>query len=245
ITVANVGDCRAVLGIRRPDGMWQTVALSEDHQPTREDEVRRIVEEHPGEAPATLIRRYDGEPDGPVRVLGWLMPSRAFGDSRLKWSNSVQQLITSLEQSLTHLKLGRVFRPIPDCLTPPYVSSAPELRSYTLVDPCAPVFLILACDGIWDTLSNEQAVAAVAEYLNTEPSPNNPLLRDANAAVHLARAALADGLGEEEVSRKLTVEDAREYRDDITVAVVMFEGVEGRLQAKGRAPWFLRDIVEV
>ncbi|RKO85293.1 phosphatase 2C-like domain-containing protein [Blyttiomyces helicus] len=247
--VANSGDCRAVLGVRGRDGVWETVALSEDHQPSRASEFARIVAEHPGEDPARLVRKSREGSRGPLRVLGGLMPSRALGDHTYKWPLAWQTKLVALEESLKNHHLGRRFRPRPDCLTPPYVTALPEIRTHTLSDPTAPAFLIVACDGIWDEITNEQAVAAVAQWLETEPSAESPLVRDANAASHLVRAALAGGKdGDSElVSRLLTVpeSEARSWRDDMTAIVVLFDGTTRNLKESGRAPWFVRDIVEV
>jgi pyruvate dehydrogenase phosphatase len=67
--VACAGDARAVLG-RRTGGGYETVALSQDQTPRNADELRRLMLEHPGEEHSVVMNG---------RVLGGLMPSRAFG----------------------------------------------------------------------------------------------------------------------------------------------------------------------
>ena len=73
IYVANVGDCRAVIGRKVSDkdgGVYNAIELSEDQTGKNPREFSRLCNEHPGEE-ATLIVRG--------RVLGGLMPTRAFG----------------------------------------------------------------------------------------------------------------------------------------------------------------------
>lgn len=67
--VACTGDARAVLGRKQKWG-YETVALSQDQTTRNPEEYRRLVQEHPGEEFSVIIRG---------RVLGGLMPTRAFG----------------------------------------------------------------------------------------------------------------------------------------------------------------------
>ena len=69
--VANVGNCRAVLGHRNAQGSWEASQLSVDHTCQNKDEVAKLLAEHPGEA--DMIN--DGQ------VLGNRV-TRAFGDLR-------------------------------------------------------------------------------------------------------------------------------------------------------------------
>lgn len=66
--IASTGDSRAVLGKRRGDGSFEAIPLSADHTIKNPVEHARMLEEHPGEA---VFSRG--------RVLGGLMPTRAFG----------------------------------------------------------------------------------------------------------------------------------------------------------------------
>ena len=82
-----------------------------------------------------------------------LQPTRALGDAYLKYSefNGVPEQ-------------RRKGRHIPPLYTPPYITASPETRVYS-IDPerDAKSFLLLACDGVWDVLSNEEAVSFIAQ----------------------------------------------------------------------------------
>jgi pyruvate dehydrogenase phosphatase len=71
--VACTGDCRAVLGRKITDqdgGVYEAIQLTQDQTPRNPVEFSRLCEEHPGEDATVVVRG---------RVLGGLMPSRAFG----------------------------------------------------------------------------------------------------------------------------------------------------------------------
>ncbi|KAH6782973.1 HYPERSENSITIVE TO ABA1 [Perilla frutescens var. hirtella] len=105
IIVANCGDSRAVLYRGK-----ESMALSVDHKPNREDEYARI------EAAGGKVIQWNGH-----RVFGVLAMSRSIGDRYLKpWI-------------------------IPD----PEVMFVPRTRE----DNC----LVLASDGLWDVMTNEEA----------------------------------------------------------------------------------------
>ncbi|RJE25695.1 Protein phosphatase 2C [Aspergillus sclerotialis] len=141
--VACTGDSRTVLGQRNEDGEWEAIPLSVDQTRRNKDNVARLYNEHPGEE--------DIVKDG--RVLG-IMVSRAFGDSQWKWPLELQQDLKK-----------RFYGPVPltpkyDIRTPPYLTAEPVVTS-TKINPSKPSFLIMATDGMWDMLSNEQAVNLV------------------------------------------------------------------------------------
>lgn len=148
--VACTGDSRAVLGRRTPDGTWEALPLSVDQTGSNEEEIKRLKREHPGEE--------DIAKNG--RVLG-MMVSRAFGDARWKWPLDFQERIRR-----------KYYGPAPlapryPCKTPPYLTAEPVITT-TKIDPSAPSFLILATDGMWDMLSNQQAVDLVGKWLDAQ-----------------------------------------------------------------------------
>jgi pyruvate dehydrogenase phosphatase len=135
------------LGQRGPDEKWVAIPLSIDQTGRNEEEVARINKAHPGEE--NIIKSG--------RLLG-MMVSRAFGDSRWKWPLESQQ------------ELGRTFnseQPLTpttyDVRTPPYLTAGPDLTTRKF-DPSQPSFLIMATDGMWDTLSSQQAVDLVGKW---------------------------------------------------------------------------------
>ncbi|KAJ9179368.1 hypothetical protein P3X46_011164 [Hevea brasiliensis] len=105
IIVANCGDSRAVLYRGK-----ESMALSVDHKPNREDEYARI------EASGGKVIPWNGH-----RVFGVLAMSRSIGDRYLK----------------------------PWIIPEPEVMFIPRARD----DEC----LILASDGLWDVMTNDEA----------------------------------------------------------------------------------------
>ena len=92
------------------------------------------------------------------RVLGSLAVSRAFGDSEFKAPRNRQP---------TH-----------------FVSNDPYLKVVS-VDPNVP-FMIIACDGLWDKVTYQDAVDFVAQRYKAKVSPKD-------AAAQLVEKALKDG----------------------------------------------------
>ncbi|KAI9092425.1 phosphatase 2C-like domain-containing protein [Phlyctochytrium arcticum] len=210
IYVACTGDCRAVIGRSRGDGTFEAIPLSEDQTIRNPAEYARILAEHPGEEETVFVRG---------RILGGLMPTRAFGDARYKWKADDQEAL-------------QIRRPRNNYLTPPYVTAVPEVTCYTL-DRKSDMFLIMATDGIWDCLNNEQSVDLIAGHMSNHGKIPGKVIptslegtwswADKNPATHLIRNALAEG----DVSRvnhllAIPAPRSRRYRDDMTATIVYF-----------------------
>ena len=112
VTVANAGDSRCIL-VRRGG---TALALSDDHKPSREDEVTRI-------------RDLGGKVIywGRWRVQGVLAVSRAIGDVNLQ----------------------------------PYITAVPEVMHHDI--GANDLFLVLATDGLWDVMSNDDVAVFVTK----------------------------------------------------------------------------------
>lgn len=172
LTTAWVGDCRAVLG-RESDGVVSAVALTKDHRPDDAEERARI--EKMGGRVAAMLDGLDddGKPleVGPPRV--W--QSRAWVPG-LAMSRSVGDAVARA--------LG--------------VVAEPSVDGPRLVDE-DDRFLIVASDGVWEHVSNDEAVMI---------------------------AAACDG--PEEAAEKIADEAKKRWRkeegssDDVTVVVVAF-----------------------
>ncbi|KAK4212435.1 phosphatase 2C-like domain-containing protein [Rhypophila decipiens] len=145
LRVACTGDCRAVLGRRVDDMTWSATPLSSDQTGANPDEAARIRTEHPGEE--------DCVANG--RLLGY-EPSRVFGDATLKWSKK-------LSQEIRKKFYGK--SPSEKVLTPPYATAEPVVTT-TKIHPEKGDFVVMACDGLWEMLSNEEVVALVAEWID-------------------------------------------------------------------------------
>ena len=147
--VAVTGDSRAVLGRKsQSTGKWTATALSEDQTGGTPSEMARLRAEHPGEENVC----YRG------RILGGLEPSRAFGDASYKWSRELQE-------QMKKLFYGR--SPTPLLRTPPYVTAEPIITT-TKVDPEKGDFVVLATDGLWEMLTNEEVVGLVGQWLESQ-----------------------------------------------------------------------------
>ncbi|KAJ5321165.1 hypothetical protein N7476_004167 [Penicillium atrosanguineum] len=150
LKVAVAGDSRAVLGRRGPTGKWTATALSEDQTGGTPSEMKRLREEHPNEPYVTRNGR----------ILGQLEPSRSFGDATYKWTKDIQDKIKAKF-------FGRT--PSPLLKTPPYVTAEPIITT-TKVDPSKGDFIVMATDGLWEMLSNEEVVGLVGQWLEQQQS---------------------------------------------------------------------------
>ncbi|GAA6064354.1 hypothetical protein JCM10212_001835 [Sporobolomyces blumeae] len=197
--VACTGDSRAVMGVWYPDdkadrgtvagrrdgtvgGRWKVEPLSEDQTGKNLREVERIRSEHPDDERNTVIARG--------RVLGGLEPTRAFGDARYKWPPGTQQELAAAFHP------GSVRGPPRNYKTPPYVTAVPEVVTVDLSatspsrtlrnpigsfipvsgaagvqEPLATRFIVLATDGLYDRLDNQEIVSLVGAHLSGVRGP--------------------------------------------------------------------------
>lgn len=213
IVLIVAGDSRAVLGkLQDPtedSGTLLAVPLSRDQNAMVKFEQEKLVREHPGEPNAFVCR----EPDS-CYVKGALQPTRAFGDFSLKFSEFNGPPYDKGDRSAGH------HTPAP--FSPPYITAIPELKSVKLHDGGennSDRFLILGSDGVWDFLSNEQAVECVREQV---------VLGDFENAGHalvektLQQAAKKHGISYEELLELAPGTPRRPVHDDTTVIVLFF-----------------------
>jgi len=159
VTVANAGDCRAVLGKKMSDGRWEAVALSKDHEISSNEEERdRLLRDHPNEHDVIF---HD-------RIKGHLQPTRGMGDGVYKKLDFYQLRPRYIQQH------GLDWHP-------PYSLAEPNIVKVTLGPEQQ--FVVLASDGLFMDLDNQQVVNVVANYLNN-PTPGK------NAATTLVETAL-------------------------------------------------------
>ncbi|KAL8930254.1 MAG: hypothetical protein Q9208_000871 [Pyrenodesmia sp. 3 TL-2023] len=153
--VACTGDSRAVLGRRNTNGTWTAQPLSEDQTGGTPSEMARLRAEHPGE-PNVVSHG---------RILGNLEPSRAFGDAHYKWTEDVQDMVKKQWFGRSRLALLK---------TPPYVTAEPVVTT-TKVQPEKGDFVVLATDGLWEMLTNEEVVGLVGKWLEENPISKKPV----------------------------------------------------------------------
>ncbi|XP_007906875.1 pyruvate dehydrogenase [acetyl-transferring]-phosphatase 1, mitochondrial [Callorhinchus milii] len=240
--VANIGDSRAVLGVEEEDGLWSALTVSTDHNAQNPDEVKRIRSEHPKSEEKTVVKHE--------RLLGLLMPFRAFGDVTFKWSTELQKRVLELRPELvTGNELLKMF---PDSYhTPPYLTAEPEVTYHKLRPKDK--FLILATDGLWDVMHRQKVVQVVGEHLASirfqqpisisgykvtvgqlhsllqqRKARVSSAFEDQNSSTHLIRHALGSNefgaVEHARLSKMLSFPEelARMYRDDMSITVVQF-----------------------
>ncbi|KAJ6783711.1 hypothetical protein PWT90_05461 [Aphanocladium album] len=148
LRVAVTGDSRAVLGRRSESGKWTATALSEDQTGGNPNEAARMRREHPGED--NVVRNG--------RVLGGLEPTRAFGDAVYKWS---RETTIKLKESFFARSQSPLLK------TPPYVTAEPVVTT-TKIHPENGDFLVLATDGLWEMLTNDEVVGLVGQWIESQ-----------------------------------------------------------------------------
>ena len=163
LRVACTGDSRAVLGRRNPKtNKWFATPLSEDQTGSNPNEEARMRAEHPGEDRVI----YRG------RVLGNLEPTRAFGDAAYKWTRDIQTKIQSTF-------FGR--SPNPLLKSPPYVTAEPVVTT-TTIEPSKGDFVVLATDGLWEMLTNEEVVGLVGQWVEAQSHPSSSPAKSSGTA---------------------------------------------------------------
>eukprot|EP00406_Dinophysis_acuminata_P032315 CAMPEP_0179358734 /NCGR_PEP_ID=MMETSP0797-20121207/79085_1 /TAXON_ID=47934 /ORGANISM="Dinophysis acuminata, Strain DAEP01" /LENGTH=506 /DNA_ID=CAMNT_0021074009 /DNA_START=78 /DNA_END=1598 /DNA_ORIENTATION=- len=144
LLIANLGDSRAVL-CRSQNGRLSAVRLSDDHKPGRVDERRRIESKGGVVDMQGVWRVFTPGPAALVALLWGLAVSRAFGDLLMK-------------EPQRYGCAGA---------TGELVSAMPEIHTYDL-HPTEDRFLVLACDGVWDVMGDDDAVAVCIEHRSAD-----------------------------------------------------------------------------
>ncbi|XP_047071331.1 probable protein phosphatase 2C 36 [Lolium rigidum] len=203
--VANLGDSRAVLG-RKPNRGGQVVAeqLSSEHNANMEPVREELLAQHPDDPQIVALKH------GVWRVKGIIQVSRSLGDAYLKDAKF------NTDQIKPKFRVAEPF-------SRPIMSADPSIVSRTLQPTDS--FLILASDGLWEHLSNQEAV----EIVHSNPR--------AGSAKRLIKAALQEAARKREMRysdlMRIDKKVRRHFHDDITVIVLFFNH---DLLAKGNAP---------
>ncbi|MBA0596848.1 probable protein phosphatase 2C 38 [Gossypium raimondii] len=193
--IANAGDSRVVLG-RSVRGAKEVIAmqLSTEHNASFDavrDELRSL---HPND-PQIVVMKHKV-----WRVKGLIQISRSIGDAYLKKAEF------NKEPLLPKFRLHEPFRK-------PILSAEPSLLVHKLHPDDQ--FLIFASDGLWEHLSNQQAVRIV------QTSPRNGIAR------RLVKTALKEAAQKREMRysdlNKIDRGVRRHFHDDITVIVVFLD----------------------
>lgn len=194
LLVANVGDSRAVVGVARPpppsgSGGVAAVALSWDHTPFRRDEYERVLR---AGARVLTLDQMEGIKD-PAKPC-WTSEDADSADPPRLWMPDALYPGTAFTRSLGDAAAERI-GVIPD----------PEVRPRTLSRNDR--FLVLASDGVWEFMSNQDVVDLVA----SDEARGDPQ----RASVLLCVEAY----------RRWLLNETR--TDDITAAILWFDGEPG------------------
>lgn len=237
--LASTGDCRAVLGKHNKfDGAseptdnhdFSAEDLNEEHNCDNINEVRRLAASHPKSEQNTMIKHN--------RLLGHLMPFRAFGDFNYKWP---AELIRTC--GITTAFGSGVIPSNYD--TPPYLIAEPEIRQIELYSgdedhSVEEKYLVVASDGLWELFeSSRDVIETIVDHSVNSSRPMSADDYDKNCATHILRSALRYssphdiGLSKEELKKlyhirlesTLTLPQAvvRNFRDDISIVMLRLQ----------------------
>lgn len=248
--LASTGDCRAVLGvfdsgygsdksvdqsqgnnnISSGSVKFNAFELNDEHNCDNINEIKRLAASHPISEQNTMIKHN--------RLLGHLMPFRAFGDFNYKWP---ADLIKAC--SITRA-FGSGVIPA-NYNTPPYLTAEPDVTEVPIGvnNSCDKQsqnprrHLVIATDGLWELFeSSRDVVETVINHTLTTSQETAFGIYDGNCATHLLRSALCSGSHQdcgkdiEELKRlyhvrlesTLTLPQSvvRNFRDDISIILL-------------------------
>jgi len=195
-----------VLGHRHQGG-WSGNQINSVHDLNNPDELSRVAGEHPDEVHAIK--------DG--RIIGFLEPTRAIGDTWLKIpAVYAVKVFSNLEQPWISSKKFKTYAQ--RILTPPYVSNIPDIYHYV---PDPPYFVLLASDGLLSTerYAGMEAEEVVDHWINIiGQALDSRSTAFSNAALCLLRDMIG-GNDTDMASRTLTVEMEERWMDDTTILI--------------------------
>lgn len=192
--IANLGDSRAVLGSVGRSKKVVAEQLTTDHNASVEEVRQELRSLHPDDSQVVVMK------DGVWRIKGIIQVSRSIGDAYLKRPEF------SIDPSFPRFHLAKP-------LKRPVLQADPSLCTRILQPNDK--FIIFASDGLWEFLSNQEAVEIVY---------NNPRMEIAR---RLIRSALAVAAKKRNISydclKKYEKGDRRSYHDDISVVVLFID----------------------
>ncbi|AES80477.1 putative protein-serine/threonine phosphatase [Medicago truncatula] len=193
--IANLGDSRAVLGRAvKATGEVLAVQLSTEHNAAIESIRHELRSSHPNDSNIVVLK------NNVWRVKGLIQISRSIGDVYLKKTEF------NREPLYAKFRLREPFKM-------PILSSEPSISTYQLQPHDQ--FIIFASDGLWEHLSNQEAVDIVQ---------NNPR---SGIARRLVKSALQEAAKKREMRysdlKNIDRGVRRHFHDDITVIVVFID----------------------
>ncbi|XP_047311043.1 probable protein phosphatase 2C 46 [Impatiens glandulifera] len=193
--IANLGDSRAVLGKTvKATGEVVAIQLSAEHNVAIESVRQELQSLHPNDSQIVVLKH------NVWRVKGLIQISRSIGDVYLKKAEY------NREPLYAKFRLREPF-------SRPLLSSDPTITVHQ-IQPYDQ-FIIFASDGLWEQLTNQEAVDFVRNH------PRNGI------AKRLVKAALQEAAKKREMRysdlKKIDRGVRRHFHDDITVIVVFLD----------------------
>ncbi|XP_047979952.1 probable protein phosphatase 2C 60 [Salvia hispanica] len=206
--IANLGDSRAVLGrLVRATGEVLAIQLSAEHNASFESVRQELQSLHPDDSHIVVLKH------NVWRVKGLIQISRSIGDVYLKKAEF------NREPLFQKFRLREPFQR-------PILSADPAIAVQELLPDDQ--FIIFASDGLWEHLSNQEAVDLVQNH------PRN------GSAKRLVKAALQEAAKKREMRysdlKKIDRGVRRHFHDDITVVVVFVDSHLVSRASSGRSP---------
>ncbi|KAJ4831016.1 hypothetical protein Tsubulata_038768 [Turnera subulata] len=192
--IANLGDSRAVIGSLGRSNKIVAEQLTRDHNASLEEVRRELKSLHPDDSQIVLMK------NGVWRIKGIIQVSRSIGDAYLKRPEF------SLDPSFPRFHLSEPIRR-------PVLTSEPSIYSRDLRPNDK--FVIFASDGLWEHLTNQEAV----EIVHNSPRAGIAK-RLVKAALHVASRKRNMQYDELKMIDKGT---RRFVHDDITIVVIFID----------------------
>ncbi|EOA30776.1 hypothetical protein CARUB_v10013921mg [Capsella rubella] len=193
--IANAGDSRVVLGrLEKAFKIVKAVQLSSEHNASLESVREELRSLHPDDPQIVVLKHKVW------RVKGIIQVSRSIGDAYLK------------KAEFNREPLLAKFR-VPEVFHKPILRAEPTVTVHKIHPEDQ--FLIFASDGLWEHLTNQEAVDIVNTY------PRNGI------AKKLIKTALREAAKKREMRysdlKKIDRGVRRHFHDDITVIVVFLD----------------------
>lgn len=193
--IANLGDSRAVLGrVVKATGEVLAIQLSTEHNACIESVRQELQALHPDDSQIVVLKH------NVWRVKGLIQVSRSIGDVYLKKAEFNREPL--------YIKF-RLREPIKR----PILSADPSISVHQLQPHDQ--FVIFASDGLWEHLSNQEAVDIVQNHPHS------------GSARRLVKTALQEAAKKREMRysdlKKIDRGVRRHFHDDITVIVVFLD----------------------
>lgn len=241
--LASTGDCRAVLGVHpeednseksSPHVKINAFDLNDEHNCDNINEIKRLASSHPISEQNTMIK-YN-------RLLGHLMPFRAFGDFNYKWPVDLIKAC-SITRAFGSGVIPANYK------TPPYLTAEPDITEVAISNENTKDkqssqnqerFLVIATDGLWELFeSSRDVIETIVDHTINTSQETAWGIYDGNCATHLLRSALCSGSQQdcgkdiEELKRlyhirlesTLTLPQSvvRNFRDDISIILLKLQ----------------------